>query len=210
MKLVTLLVLLSTGFVLAAADQPAPADPFAGAFFPPESILLAHDQIGLTSAQQESLRARVEKTQVRFEEIKQRLERETAALSALARQEGVEEAALGAQLDKVLDVEREVKHLQIGLMVAARNLLTPEQRAQMRKLVQGGVKEFTEAARARISEKVERVQDAVQDMVSKGRDPSAIGKVMETKVGPFLNAGKFGEAEAELDRLLAQLDKDAK
>jgi Spy/CpxP family protein refolding chaperone len=211
MKLIIFLVLLGAGCLLSAADQPAShADPLAGAFFPPETILMAKDQIGLTEAQAEALRARVEKTQIRSQELKQQMEREIAALAALARQERVEEAALGAQLDKVLDVERESKHLHLGLMVAARNLLTPGQQAQLRKLVPGGGKEFAEAARARVSEKVARVEEGVQKMIQNGRDPSSIGKVMEGKVGPLLKAGKFGEAEAELDRVLEQLDQDAK
>lgn len=39
-----------------------------------------------------------------------------------------------AQLDKVLDVEREVKRAQIGLMVRIKNKLTPEQQAQLREI----------------------------------------------------------------------------
>ncbi len=209
MKLITFLVLLATGCLLAAADQPAShADPLAGVFFPPEVILMAKDQIGLSEAQQKALRARVEKTQLRAEELRQRIERELAALSALGRQERVDEAALGAQLDKVLDVERESKHLHLGLMVAARSLLTPGQQAQLRKLVQAGGKEFAESARARVSEKVARVLEGVQKMMQNGRDPSAIGKLMEGKVGPLIEAGKVAEAEAELDRVIEQIDQD--
>ena len=43
-----------------------------------------------------------------------------------------------------------------------------------------------------------------------GRDPSAIAKTMEEKFKPLMEAGKVGEAEAELDRVLEQLKPDGK
>ena len=49
----TLFVLLfAASLPLLAADKPAAnKDPFAGAFFPPELVLLARDQIGMTPQQ---------------------------------------------------------------------------------------------------------------------------------------------------------------
>ncbi|HEY0728805.1 MAG TPA: hypothetical protein VGD38_12090, partial [Pyrinomonadaceae bacterium] len=38
-----------------------------------------------------------------------------------------------AQLDKVLEIEREVKRLHIGLAVRLKNRLTPEQQEQLHK-----------------------------------------------------------------------------
>jgi Spy/CpxP family protein refolding chaperone len=38
-----------------------------------------------------------------------------------------------AQLDKVLDIEREIKRLHIGLAVRLKNRLTPEQQEQLQK-----------------------------------------------------------------------------
>src|SRR5271156_6295167 len=102
MRLITFLVLLASLCPLFAADGSKPAtDPFAGAFFPPELVLLARDRIALTQEQQNALRALVEKTAPRSDELRAKLQNETAALSALANQDRVGEAALGAQLDKV-------------------------------------------------------------------------------------------------------------
>jgi len=39
-----------------------------------------------------------------------------------------------AQLDKVLEVEREIKRLHIGLAVRLKNRLTPEQQEQLHKM----------------------------------------------------------------------------
>jgi Spy/CpxP family protein refolding chaperone len=211
MKLIAFFALLISLCPLFAADDSKPAtDPFAGAFFPPELVLLARDRIALTQEQQEAFRARVEKTQPRSDELRMKLERETAALSALAKQERVDETALVAQLDKVLDSERELKHLHIGILVAIKNLLTPEQQTKLREIAKNGGAQLAEAARRRLSEKVERVKEGAQKWAASGRDPSAILKTMEEKFKPLIEAGKAIEAEAELDRVLEQLKQDAK
>jgi hypothetical protein len=62
----------------------------------------------------------------------------------------------------------------------------------------------------RLTEKVERVKAGAQKWAASGRDPSAIGQAMEEKFKPLMEAGKVVEAEAELDRVLEQLNKDAK
>jgi len=65
-----------------------------------------------------------------------------------------------------------------------------------------------EAVRKRISGKVERVKQGAQRWAASGRDPSAILKMMEEKVGPLFEAGKPKEAEAELDRVLKALGQE--
>jgi hypothetical protein len=126
------------------------------------------------------------------------------------KQERVDEVALGAQLDRVLDVERELKHLHVGTLVAIKNLLTPEQQVKLREIERNGVTQLAEDARKRLSEKVERVKEVAQKWADSGRDPSPIGKIMSEKIGPLIEAGKPIEAEAELDHLLEKLAKDAK
>ncbi|MEI7728860.1 MAG: periplasmic heavy metal sensor [Verrucomicrobiota bacterium] len=211
MKLITFIAFLTTICTLPSADKSAAAaDPFAGAFFPPELVLLARDQIGLTQDQREAFRTRVEKTQPRSEELRKQLERETAALATLAKRERVDEAALVVQLDKVLDSERELKHLHIGLLVEIKNLLTPEQQTKLREIAKDGGKQLAEDARKRLTEKVQRVQEGAKKWSDSGRDPSAIARTMEEKFKPLIEAGKVMEAEAELDRLLEQLQQDTK
>ena len=211
MKILNLIVLLSTACHLVAADKSAAeTDPLAGAFFPPEIVLMSGEQIGLTQEQRETFRAHVEKIQPRSSELTERLTHETAALSTLARQERVDEAALTAQLDKVLDAERDLKHLHIGLLAWIKNFLTPEQQAKLKEITKDGTAPFAEATRQRLTEKVQRVKDAMQKLAGSGRDPSAIGKTMEEKFKPLIEAGKVIEAEAEVDRVLEQIKQDAK
>ena len=122
----------------------------------------------------------------------------------------MDEAALVAQLGKVIDVERELKQLHTGLLVAIKNLLTPEQQAKLREIAKDGGKQLGEDARKRLTEKVERVTQGAQKRADSGRDPSTILKAMEEKFKPLMEAGKIVEAEAELDRVLKQLKQDAK
>jgi hypothetical protein len=65
-----------------------------------------------------------------------------------------------------------------------------------------------EAVRNRISGKVERIKEGVQEWAARGHDPSAILKTMEQKVKPLVDAGKPIEAEAELDRVLKALGQE--
>lgn len=65
-----------------------------------------------------------------------------------------------------------------------------------------------EAMQKRLTGKVERVTQTVKKWAASGRDPSAILKTMQEKVGPLLDAGKGAEAEAELDRVLKALGQD--
>ncbi|MBI4658680.1 MAG: PD40 domain-containing protein [Verrucomicrobia bacterium] len=67
-----------------------------------------------------------------------------------------------------------------------------------------------EAAHQRVAAKVERVMETVQEWEHSGRDSSVIGKTMREKVRPLLEAGKFAEADVELDRVFAQLDNAEK
>ncbi len=211
MKLITFLVLLSGIIPLSAAEKPASsADPLAGAFFPPEAILMARDLIGLTPAQQTAFRDRVQQTQPRLDEIERRVKAEAAALAAVAKREPVDEAALMAQLDKELEAERDSKRLHLSLLAWIKNLLTPEQQANLRTLVADGGAKLNEATRKRLTGKVERIQEGARKWAQSGRDASPIATAMQEKIKPLLDGGKPIEAETEIDRLLEQLDQPTK
>ena len=150
------------------------------------------------------------KSQPRFEELRKMMERETAMLATLAKQKRVDEAAIVAQLDKVLDAERESKHLRLRLLVGIKNLLTPEQQTKLYEIAKGGGTQPSEATRERLTKKVENVQAGAQAWIESGRDPSAIAQAMEEKVKPLFDAGKVIEAEAELDRVLELLKQKQK
>ncbi|MGQ0634754.1 MAG: SMP-30/gluconolactonase/LRE family protein [Planctomycetaceae bacterium] len=70
--------------------------------------------------------------------------------------------------------------------------------------------ESPEVVQKRVVAKIERIKEGVQKWAASGRDPSAILTTMNEKVRPRLEAGKVAEVEAELDRVLEQLNKDEK
>lgn len=211
MKHIFVAAFLLTTSSLLAADKPTPqTDPFAGAFFPPDLVMQTREQIGMSQQQLEELQARVSKTQSQSEELRKKLETETAALAALSKQERAEEATVLAQLDKVLDAERALKHLHIGLMVAVKNLLTADQQAKLREMIKDGGTQFAEATRARLTEKMARVKEGAKAWADGGRDPSDVLRAMEQKFKPLIESGKVVEAEAELDRVLEQFKSEAK
>lgn len=117
-----------------AAQQPPGHDPIAENLFPPDLVLSNEKAIGLEAAQKNFVRSEVLKAQTRFTELQFQLQDAMETLTGLLKQNPVDEAAVLAQLDKVLNVEREVKRTQIALMVRIKNRLTPEQQARLRQL----------------------------------------------------------------------------
>jgi hypothetical protein len=117
-----------------AAQQPHARDPIAESLFAPDLVLSNQNAIGLDEAQKSFVRAEVLKAQPRFTELQFQLEDAMEALADLLKQSPVDEARVLAQLDKVLNGEREIKRTQIALMVRIKNKLTSEQQGRLRQL----------------------------------------------------------------------------
>ena len=124
-------LLLTAGFV--GAQQPA-SDPMGEAFFPPEFVMQHQQTIGLTEQQKNFFKTEFRKAQTRFTELQWQLSDESEKMVALVKQEPLDEQQALAQLDKVLNAEREIKRLQLSLVIQIRNALTPEQRARLTEL----------------------------------------------------------------------------
>ena len=186
-------------------------DPLAG-FFPQQLVFLASDRIALKPEQRNVVLARVKKAQPRLDELKIAMEHESAAFAALTSQERVDEEAALAQLNKLLDVESQTKKLQLGLGVTIQNVLTTEQQAKLRELMRNpdAVAKLEEEFKKRIMTKIELVTAGVQKWATSGRDPSSIAQLMQDNVRPLMESGRPFEAEAEIDRVLEQLNKDTK
>jgi Spy/CpxP family protein refolding chaperone len=128
-----LAALLLAAWTACGQQQPGP-DPVAENLFPPDQVLANQKAIGLDDAQRNYVRAEVLKAQTRFTELQFQLQDAMESLVGLLKQNPVDETQVMAQLDKVLNAEREVKHTQIALMVRIKNKLTPEQQARLRQL----------------------------------------------------------------------------
>lgn len=113
---------------------PAPPDPLAHLMFPPDMILGHARELNLTDEQKAFMRAEVQKATATFQELQWKLQDQMELLQETMKSTTVNEAQALAQLDKVLDIEREIKRLHIGLAVRLKNRLTPEQQEQLHKM----------------------------------------------------------------------------
>jgi Spy/CpxP family protein refolding chaperone len=108
-------------------------------FFPPELIMQHQKALALTTEQQTAIRAEMQKMMARFTDLQWQQSAETEAMAALVKQDRPDEKEVLAQLDKLLNIENEIKRLHIGLLIRIKNTLTAEQQAQLRELRRGGM-----------------------------------------------------------------------
>ena len=117
------------------AQQPhpphPPMDPLAEAMFPPDMIMQHARELNLTPEQKTFMRSEIQKTTMRFNELQWQLQDAMEALHDAMKSDSVNEQQALAQLDKVLDAEREIKRLHIGMAIRIKNQLTPEQQAKL-------------------------------------------------------------------------------
>ena len=181
----------------------ADAEPVDEFIFPPDLIVRAQEEVKLTDKQRQQLRDVTEKMDVRAPELQKRMKAENDAFLALMKPGHVDTAAAIAQLDKLLDAEREMKRAQIGFILAVKNALTPEQQAKLTayRKAEGLDRATMEEFQKRFVVKAERVRIGVERIVSNGGDPGPVQAAME-EVRAMMEQGKPKEAEAAIDRAL--------
>ena len=114
--------------------HPPNPDPLAHLMFPPDMIMSHARQLNLTDEQKAFMRSEIQKSTESFQELQWKLQDQMELLHETMKSSSVNEQQALAQLDKVLDIEREIKRLHIGLAVRLKNRLTPEQQEQLHKM----------------------------------------------------------------------------
>jgi Spy/CpxP family protein refolding chaperone len=109
-------------------------DPLGAYFFPPELIMGHQRELGLQDSQRAAMTSEIQKAQARFVELQWKMSAETERLKALLGPPVVDEARVLEQVDRTLAVEREVKRIQVALLVRIKNTLTPSQQATLAEL----------------------------------------------------------------------------
>ncbi|PYQ34937.1 MAG: hypothetical protein DMF57_04635 [Acidobacteria bacterium] len=128
---ITLLFLSISAF----AQQPPPNDdPIGRQLFPPEIVMGHQEELGLQEKQRAAIRSEVHKVQSRFVDLQWQLSEDTEKMASLLRSTPIDEARVLEQADKVMAQEREVKKMQLSMLVRIRNLLTPEQIAKLQEI----------------------------------------------------------------------------
>jgi Spy/CpxP family protein refolding chaperone len=131
------LILLSFVLVsaLSSGQSPQPSgDPIADQLFPPELVMQYHQEINLTADQTKAVRDEIQKAQAKFLDTQWDMQSEKEKLVQLLKTKPIDETATLAQLDKVLDREREIKKIQIALLIRIKNQLTPSQQTRLIEL----------------------------------------------------------------------------
>jgi Spy/CpxP family protein refolding chaperone len=205
--------LIPSGDAAGGARQPPPPDPIGENLFPPDLLLRHQQEIGLTGEQRGFVEAELRKAQTEFARLQQQLQREMAAMGDLLKQERPAQQETLAQLDKVLEAERQIKRAHLALALAIRNKLTREQQARLGDIKRRAAAEaqhrgpegdVPEPLRA----KMRQVQQRVGRWQAEGRDLSPVGHIMQ-EVDPLMRERKFAEAARVLDRALKLLEADA-
>ena len=114
--------------------MPPDGDPLAGSFFPPELVMAHQQEVGLSETQRLFIQVAMKTTQAKFVDLQFQMSGEVEKLQHLVQSTSVDEAKTLEQVDRVLAVEREIKHAQLALMIKIKNQLTEQQQAALAKL----------------------------------------------------------------------------
>jgi Spy/CpxP family protein refolding chaperone len=131
------LILFSFALVSALSWGQAPQgsdDPMAEQLFPPELVMQYHQEINLTAEQSKAVREAIQKAQAKFLDMQWDMQAEREKLVLLLKARPVDESAVLAQVDKVLDREREIKKTQLSLLIRIKNDLTVAQQNKLMEL----------------------------------------------------------------------------
>lgn len=119
------------------AENPSDApDPIAHALVAPQLIMKYHNEIGLEDSQSKTIKELIQKAQSKFLDLQWEMQGESEKLIKLLNARPTDEAAVLAQVDRVLNVEREIKKSQVALMVRIKNTLTSAQLDKLAELIQ--------------------------------------------------------------------------
>lgn len=130
-------IVLFTMQPLVAQQPPQPPpqhDPIGESLFPPELLMQNQKALGLSEDQKNAVKTELQKAQSKFTDLQWQLQTEVETMAGLLKQERVDEQQVLAQLEKVLNLERDIKKTQITLMVRIKNKLSPEQQTMLRKM----------------------------------------------------------------------------
>ena len=119
--------------VCAGRAQPQD-DPLARFLFPPELVMANQQAINLTDRQRSAIQKALKEAQGKFIDLQFEMSGEVEKLQRLLQATTVDESKVLDQVDRVLGLEREVKHAQLSLMIRVKNQLTEEQQNALARL----------------------------------------------------------------------------
>ena len=143
-RLLSALLLSAASAIPAGAQTPGPGrpgeDPLARYFFPPELVLQHAQELALQPGQRSTIVSAVKEAQGDLFDLQMLMSDRSQELMKLLGgdpahrvpgPERLDEAAMLAQVDRILAVERDMKRRQLQLLIRIRNALTREQQEKL-------------------------------------------------------------------------------
>ena len=164
----------------------------------PDMIASVREQLALTEEQQTKLNSQLSDARAQAEPLEQAVQEQKKALNQLLQDPSTSADVAAAQLTKLLDAEAAIKQLQLRALIGVRDVLTPEQLAQVKKLgppklaASGGLE-------AKVKEKAGKLRAAVDAI---GVPPTEAMKYRGEEIEKLIKSGQFAEANKELDELM--------
>lgn len=126
------LILFATA---AYAQQPQPDDdPIGRQLFPPDLIMAQSQRLHLDEKQRAAIKNEVQRAQSKFLDLQWDLREASEAMGEMLQQTPIDEARVLQQADKVMGMEREIKKIQLSMLIRIKNALTPEQIGQLKQI----------------------------------------------------------------------------
>jgi len=119
-----------------------PPDDFGRYLFPPELVMQHQRDIGLTDVQRTAITGAIQKLESDVVAWQWKMTDEQQRLTEMVQQTPVYSTAMLGQLDKVLDLERQIKRAQVAMLIRIKNTLTADQQHVLRSLAPPSMREM--------------------------------------------------------------------
>lgn len=164
----------------------------------PDLIASVREKLALTEEQQSQLNSQLSEARAQAEPLEQAVQEQKKALNHLLQDSSASADVAAAQLSKLLDAEAAIKQLQLRTLLGVRDVLTPEQLAQVKKL--GPPKlAANDGLEAKVKEKAGKLRAAVDAL---GVPPTEAMKYRGGEIETLIKSSQFAEANKELDELM--------
>jgi Spy/CpxP family protein refolding chaperone len=99
--------------------------------YPPELIMRSQGSVGLTEEQRKAIRENMQQCMTKFTDLQWQAGAQADVVSGLLKGERIDEAKVLAEVDKLVDMENQIKRLRLAALIKIKNLLTPEQQKKL-------------------------------------------------------------------------------
>ncbi|MCB0644622.1 MAG: hypothetical protein KDC44_23420 [Phaeodactylibacter sp.] len=124
-------LLLLTGILLLATTDIWAQNELDQNLFEPELVMEHQKAIGLTESQKTVIIQEIQTAQAEFTKWQWELRSATDELQEMIASQKVDESRTIQQLEKILELERNIKQIQMRLMIRIKNQLTRQQQEKL-------------------------------------------------------------------------------